>query len=145
MAGTTPSAAKMRQNGEIEIRINNMDIRQCCTDSSFSNNENIQNITFLADSGYGSSWVAGMQTKITMTGKYVKDDPFCTYLASVEHEIGDSRIAECTISKFGTTITCGCTLETVSIGGGTAIEGAPISFVIAFNGKPTVSTAGNGD
>ena len=144
MADNLPSAAKMKQNGAIVIKVNDMDIRECCTDSAFNNNENIQTVTFLIDGGYGSSWVAGMQPKLNMTGKYVKDNAFCAYLASIEYGIGEDRIAECSIEKFGTTVTCGCTLENVAIGGGTALEGAPLSFVIAFNGKPTVTTTPTG-
>ncbi len=150
MSTELPKAANMEQNGDIVIEIditpgsessNYQDIRNCCTEDSFNNNENIQNISFLCDGGYGSSWVAGMQTKINMSGKYLKNNDFCKYLLSIEPEIGAKRVTNCRISKFGQSIECGCTLENIVIGGGTATDGAPITFTIAFNGKPTISSS----
>lgn len=139
-----PSASRMAQNGDIAILIGGFDIRNCCTDISFSGNENVQNIMFLSDNGYGSSWVAGMQHKITGTGKYVTGDSFCELLAEKEHAIGTDRITTYSITKFGTTITGSCTLENITIGGGGAIDGAAISFTAAFNGAPTAGSGGSG-
>ena len=143
-----PKAAKMRQNGEIVLEMdiapesdtpNYQDIRECCTESGINNNEVVQTVQFLIDNGYGSSWVAGMQKKLNMTGRYVKGNEFCEWLNSVEDEIGTKRITNFRMTRFGKQITCSITLENVVIGGGTAQDGAPITFTIAFNGKPTVT------
>ena len=144
-----PKAAKMRQNGEIVLEMDIapdtqegswQDIRECCTEDSINNNENVQTVTFLSDGGYGSSWVAGMQKKLNMTGRYVKDNPFCEWLNGVEDKIGTDRVTNFRMTRFGKQITCACTLENIVIGGGAAIDGAPISFTIAFNGAPTITT-----
>lgn len=144
MSAVLPNIANVGQNGEIVIMVNGYDIRECCTEDSISNNENIQNVAFLIDSGYGSSWVAGMQKKINMTGKYVKGNAFCEWLNSVEDEIGAARVTTCSLTRFGHTISGSVTLENIVIGGGGAIDGAPISFTIAFNGKPTGASGASG-
>lgn len=156
-----PRAAMMRQNGEIVLEMdiapdsqteNWQDIRECCTESGINNNEVIQTVQFLIDGGYGSSWVSGMQKKLNMTGRYVKGNEFCEWLNGVEDELGTKRITNFRMTRFGKQITCSITLENVVIGGGTAQDGAPITFTIAFNGKPTVtdvtdtsSVSGNSD
>lgn len=156
-----PKTAMMRQNGEIVLEMdiasdsetpNYQDIRECCTESGINNNEVIQTVQFLIDGGYGSSWVSGMQKKLNMTGRYVKGNEFCEWLNGVEDELGTKRITNFRMTRFGKQITCSITLENVVIGGGTAQDGAPITFTIAFNGKPTVtdvtdtsSVSGNSD
>lgn len=148
MSRELPKAAKMRQNGEIVLEVDIspdsqteswQDIRECCTESGINNNEVVQTVQFLIDGGYGSSWVAGMQKKVNMTGRYVKDNQFCEWLNGVEDEIGTARVTNFRMTRFGKQITCPVTLENIVIGGGTAQDGAPIAFTIAFNGKPTVT------
>lgn len=144
-----PTAAKMRQNGEIKLEIDITptaeeptyhDIRDCCTEDSINNNENVQTVTFLIDNGFGSSWVAGMQKKLNMSGRYVKGNEFCEWLNTKEDAIGTDRVTNFRMTRFGIQITGSCTLENIVIGGGTALDGAPMAFTIAMNGKPTVTT-----
>ena len=149
MSVELPTAARMRQNGEIMLEVDIapsasseswQDIRECCTEDSINNNENVQTIAFLIDEGFGSSWVAGMQKKLNMSGRYVKDNAFCEWLNTVEDKIGTSRVTNFRMTRFTQQITCPCTLENIVIGGGTATDGAPMTFTIALNGKPTITT-----
>ena len=70
-------------------------------ENGFNMNEVIQKIAFLVDSGWESSWVSGASLENTYTGKYIKNDPLCEFLRDVEHEIGEKRVTNYRVSKFG--------------------------------------------
>lgn len=150
MSTTYPSAAKMKNNGEIVFKLDTtpgaeastlVDIREVFENIGFAMNEVVQKIQFLCDSGYSSSWVSGADITVTLTGKYIDAHPMCEYLLSIEHEILEKRCTNYSLEKFGVTLTGSCTITALSIGGGTATEGAPINMTVNFNGKPTVSGA----
>ncbi len=150
MAVELPKAAQMKTNGEIVLKLDTTpsaesqtlcDIREVFENISFAMNEVVQKIQFLIDNGYSTSWVSGADIAITLTGRYINDDPLCEYLRSIEHEIGEKRCTNYSLEKFGLSLTGSCTITALSIGGGTATEGAPINMTVNFNGKPTVSGA----
>lgn len=138
----------MKNNGEIVFKLDTTpsaesqtlcDVREVFENISFAMNETVQKIQFLIDNGYATSWVSGADIAVTVTGKYIDGHPLCEYLRSIEHEILDKRCTNYTLDKFGLTLTGSCTITALSIGGGTATEGAPINMTVNFNGKPSVS------
>lgn len=138
----------MKTNGEIVFKIDTTpfeesqtlcDIRETFENIGFAMNEVVQKFQFLIDNGYSTSWVSGMDIATTLTGRYLKNDPVCQYLLSIEHEIGEKRCTNYSLEKFGITLTGSCTITALSIGGGTATEGAPINMTVNFNGKPSIS------
>lgn len=139
----------MKNNGEIVFKLDTTpsaesqtlcDVREVFENISFAMNETVQKIQFLIDNGYATSWVSGADIAVTVTGKYIDGHPLCEYLHSIEHEILEKRCTNYSLDKFGLTLTGSCTITALSIGGGTATEGAPINMTVNFNGKPTVST-----
>ncbi|MCM1336021.1 MAG: hypothetical protein NC084_09670 [Bacteroides sp.] len=150
MAVELPKAAKMKNNGEIVLKLdttptseaqNLVDIRDCFENIGFAMNEVVQKIQFLSDNGYSTSWVSGADITVTLTGRYIDGHPLCEYLRSIEHEILEKRCTNYTLEKFGIALSGSCTITALTIGGGTATEGAPINMTVNFNGKPTVSGA----
>ena len=149
MSRELPKAARVAKNGDIKCFLDITptadsstwaDLRENFEENGFNMNEVIQKIAFLVDSGWESSWVSGASLENTYTGKYIKNDPLCEFLRDVEHEIGEKRVTNYRVSKFGKGFEGSCTITKLAIGGGKGTDGAPIAMTIAFNGKPTLWT-----
>ncbi len=148
MARTLPTAANVRANGDIKLRLDITptgqestfeDMTRIFESSTYAMNEVVQQIAFLCDNGFGSSFVSGAAPTLALSGRYVKNNALCEYLADIEYKIGEERVTNYEIEKFGKRITGSCTITQLNIGGGSGTDGAPISMTLAFNGKPTVS------
>lgn len=147
MSRVLPKAARIAKNGDIKCFLDITptedssmwtDLRENFEENGFNMNEVIQKIAFLIDSGWESSWVSGASLECTYTGKYIKGDPLCEFLRDIEHEIGENRVTNYRMSKFGKGFEGSCTIIKLAIGGGKGTDGAPIAMTIAFNGKPTL-------
>lgn len=104
-------------------------------------NEVVQQIAFLADGGFASSFVAGAAPTLALSGRYLTDNPLCAYLGGIEHEIAEKRVTRYKIEKFGIAMKGECTITQLNIGGGNGTDGAPIAMTLALNGKPVIEPA----
>lgn len=102
-----------------------------------SNNENIDQSTYLNGDGFGSSDVIGAQRTFAFTGHRDTDDIAQNYIASIENELGDARKSTLRLTKAdGSIISKECTIANVDFGGGDAAAKEDVSFEIHLNGKP---------
>jgi len=105
-----------------------------------SNNESIDQTPYLDGDGYASTDVIGAQYTVAFSGHRVVGDPAQDFIASVEHELGDSRKTTYrTYDKFGNKKQGACTIANVDFGGGDAQAKVDIGFEIHFNGKPELT------
>lgn len=109
-------------------------------------NETVQQYFFYSNKGYASNFVTGMAPAYTCTGRRIIGDPAQDYIFNAARKFGlmverntNFRIsvgqADGTITQY----TCPVTIANVSDIGGATTDGAPISFEVRFNGKPTIS------
>lgn len=143
-----PKVAKTELNSEIKAEINTTPTGEAATYSDMRNafksigmaiNENVYSATYLADGGFGSSTVVGAAPAITVTGDFIKGDPVCEYLDTIQYEIGSKRVTDIKLTRNGKVISCPVTLTGIAISGGESTAPNAVSVTIAFNGKPKVA------
>jgi hypothetical protein len=106
-----------------------------------SNNDSIDQTTYLDGDGYASTDVIGAQKIISFSGHRVTGDPAQDWIASVQHELGSCRKTTYrSYDKDGNKISGACTIANVDFGGGDAGGKVDIAFEVHINGKP-VDTA----
>lgn len=110
-----------------------------------SNNETVDQTTYLDGDGYGSSNVIGAQRTIAFSGHRVTDDLAQNWIAGVASELGDSRttsfrVTEADGSQWGALHRAGgkgVTVANIDFGGGDPGAKKDIAFEVHINGKPT--------
>lgn len=108
-------------------------INQAINESTFS-------AAFLCDGGFNSTIVTGAAPTVALSGYYVKGDPVCEYLESIQYEIGDKRISKFRMHRGTGTVTASVTLTSIAIAGGESNEPTAINVTMSFNGKPTFTS-----
>lgn len=104
-------------------------------------NEVVSQFSFLADKGWGSTYVTGGQYIFTLSGYRVEGDAAQDYIFSSEvyNSFGKGRETKLKVTTpDGYTIECPATLAKISRSGGGANTPTAISVEIHTNGKPTV-------
>lgn len=112
-----------------------------------SNNENVDQTTYLDGDGYASSQVIGAQRTIAFTGHRVTDNSAQNFIAAISMELGASRttslrVTEADGSQWGALHRSGgqgVTVANIDIGGGDPGAKKEIGFEIHVNGKPYVT------
>lgn len=145
-----PTVGKAELNSEIKVEINTTptgeaatysDMRKAFKSVTTAINEVVYSATYLADGGFASSAVVGAAPTVVLAGDFIKDDPVCAFLDEIQYEIGSKRITDIKITRNGKELTCPVTVTAAGIGGGESTAPNTISCTIAFNGKPTITTA----
>ncbi len=150
MTQKLPKVAGVELNSAVSVDINTTPTAEQPTYASLTNafkniavamNEVVYNATYLSDGGYGSSHVVGFAPTVSLQGDFMASDPACAYLDKAQWEIGAGRVTDIKMTRNGQTITCPVTLTSIAIAGGESTAPNSVSLTIAFNGKPTVTTA----
>lgn len=105
-------------------------------------NEKTFSAAFLCDGGFDSTIVTGAAPNVALSGYYVKGDPVCEYLESIQYEIADKRISKLRMTRGSGTVTASVTLTTIAIAGGESNEPTTVNVTLSFNGKPTWTKGG---
>lgn len=117
------------------------DMTQAFKSINHAINEKTFSAAFLCDGGFDSTIVTGAAPTVALSGYYVKGDPVCEYLDKIQYEIGDKRISRIKMTRGTGTVICSVTLTAIAMAGGESTEGTAINVTIAFNGKPSLSSA----
>ena len=107
----------------------------------WANNEQIQQYFFMCGEGFAHNEVTGAAPEITVTGRRVVGDAAQDFVAGLAFALGANRKSSVKYIANGKQYIADCTICDVVILGGQATDGAPFSFNIRLNGKPTVSDA----
>lgn len=103
-----------------------------------SNNDNVDQSTYLDGDGYASSEVIGAQKTVAFTGHRVTGDAAQDFIDSIQEELGEGRKTNYRFTdSVGNQISGPCTIANVVIGGGEAAAKKEITFEVHLNGKPT--------
>lgn len=150
MAQTLPKVANVELNNEVAVEINTTPAAEAATYADMTKafktvavaiNETVYNAFYLSDKGFGSSSVTGAAPAITVTGDFMKNDPVCAYLDSIQWEIGEKRVTDVKFTRNGQTVTSNVTLTSIAIAGGDSQAPNAVTIVMTFNGKPVVAEA----
>lgn len=117
------------------------DMTKCFKSLNQAINENTYVAAYLADKGFTSTLVTGASPTLQLSGDYTKGDPVCEYLDSIQYEIGAHRVSEIKMTRGTGTVTCNVTLSGIAIAGGDSNAPNTVNVTIAFNGKPSYSSA----
>lgn len=110
-------------------------------------NEQIQQLFFMCAKGYANNYVTGMAPAITVTGRRVKGDAAQEFIFSNKYNLMEARETQMQIVQTDAenanteTITCNITFKNIVEINGNATDPSQISFELAFNGKPTLTSA----
>lgn len=98
---------------------------------------------YLADEGFSSSEVTGLNYSVTLTGDYMPSDPVVQYLFSedVLYGVGEARKTQLKLEKDGTAAVWDVTMTKIAENGGDANEPDGITLELHGNGKPVVTAA----
>ena len=104
--------------------------------------ETVYTASYLADEGFASSEVTGLNFSVTFTGDYVTDDAVILYIFSpdVLHGTGESRKTQLRITKNGRTVTWNVTMTKITESGGEANSPNSVTLELHGNGKPVVTS-----
>lgn len=106
----------------------------------WSANEQIQQFFFMCGEGFAHNEVTGMAPEIQVTGRRVVGDDAQDYVVGTQFTLGSGRKSSVKLISNGKQYIADCTICDVVCFGGNSTDGAPFSFNIRLNGKPTVST-----
>lgn len=103
--------------------------------------ESVYTAAYLADEGFSSSEVTGLNYSVTFTGDYITDDAVIAYIFSPEvlHGTGDARKTQLRLTKNSVTITWNVTMTKISENGGEANQPNSVTLELHGNGSPTVA------
>lgn len=121
------------------------DMTKCFKNINQAINESTYVAAYLADKGFTSTLVTGASPTLQLSGDYTKGDPVCEYLDSIQYEIGAHRVSKLKMKRGTGTLTCPVTLSGVAIAGGESTAPNTVNVTIAFNGKPSYSSAPSDD
>lgn len=110
-------------------------------------NEQVQQFFFMCAKGYANNYVTGMAPVVTITGRRVKGDAAQEFIFSNKYNLMEKRETQMQIVQTDAknantnTITCNVTIQNIVEINGNATDPSQISFELAFNGKPELTTA----
>lgn len=110
-------------------------------------NEQLQQFFFMCAKGYANNYVTGMAPAITISGRRVKGDAAQEFIFSNKYNLMKARETQMQIVQTDAagentdTITCNVTIQNIVEINGNATDPSQISFDLAFNGQPTLTTA----
>lgn len=112
------------------------------TNMSQSLNEVLQQLTYYADKGWGSTEVTGAQMTLTVTGSVKPGDKACDYILSdkVMYGLGDARKTHMKLQKGTKVILWPITLANITPAYGDANNINSLTVTIHGNGRPTIGT-----
>ena len=112
------------------------------TNMAQSLNEVIQQLTYYADKGWGSSEVTGAQLTLTLTGSVKPCDDACDYILSddVMYGLGEKRKTHMKIQKGKKVIIWPITLANITPAYGDANNINSLTVTIHGNGRPSIGT-----
>lgn len=112
------------------------------TNMSQSLNEVLQQLTYYADKGWGSTEVTGAQMTLTVTGSVKPGDKACDYILSdkVMYGLGDARKTHMKLQKGAKVILWPITLANITPAYGDANNINSLTATIHGNGRPTIGT-----
>lgn len=102
-------------------------------------NEVIYNAMYLADSGFGSALVTGMNPTVSLTGDFNPKDDACIYLESVQYKVGKDRVTKIKLNRGNISLVVPVTITALAIVGGDAGQPNTISVTFTFDGMPTTT------
>ena len=107
--------------------------------------ENVYSSSYLADGGFSSSEVTGLNFAVTFRGDFISGDPVIDYIFSNEvlYGVGDARKTKLRITKGNKQITWSVTMTKIQETGGDANEPNGVTLELKGAGKPEVTTVNN--
>lgn len=117
------------------------DMTKCFKNISQAINETLYTANYLADKGFSSTLVTGASPVLSLSGDYTKGDPVCEFLDSIQYEIGAHRVSKIKMTRGTGILTCPVTLSGIAIAMGDSTAPNTVNVTIAFNGKPSYSSA----
>lgn len=107
-----------------------------------SMNEVIQQLTYYADKGWGSSEVTGAQMTLTLTGSVKPGDDACDYILGddVMYGLGEKRKTHLKLQKGKKVIIWPITLANITPAYGDANNINSLTVTIHGNGRPAIGT-----
>lgn len=114
------------------------------TNMSQSLNEVLQQLSYYADKGWGSTEVTGAQLTLTVTGSVKLGDDACDYILSDEvmFGLGNARKTHMKLVKGNKVIIWPITLANITPGYGDANNINSLTVTIHGNGRPSIGTTG---
>ena len=114
------------------------------TNMSQSLNEVLQQLSYYADKGWGSTEVTGAQLTLTVTGSVKPGDDACDYILSDEvmFGLGNARKTHMKLVKGNNVIIWPITLANITPGYGDANNINSLTVTIHGNGRPSIGTTG---
>ena len=109
-------------------------------------NEQVQQFFFMCAKGYANNYVTGMAPVMTITGRRVKGDAAQEFIFSNKYNLMEKRETQMQLvytdaeNANTETITCNVTIQKIVEINGNATDPSQISFDLAFNGKPTLTS-----
>lgn len=112
------------------------------TNMSQSLNEVIQQLSYYADKGWGSSEVTGAQLTLTLTGSVKPGDKACDYILGDEvmYGLGEKRKTHMKLQKGNNVIIWPITLANITPAYGDANNINSLTVTIHGNGRPEIGT-----
>ena len=113
------------------------------TNMSQSLNEVLQQLSYYADKGWGSTEVTGAQLTLTLTGSVKPGDAACDYLLSdkVMFGLGSARKSHMKLQKGTKAIIWPVTLANITPAYGDANNINSLTVTIHGNGRPAIGAA----
>lgn len=114
------------------------------TNMSQSLNEVLQQLSYYADKGWGSTEVTGAQLTLTVTGSVKPGDGACDYILGddVMYGLGSARKTHMKLVKGTKVIIWPITLANITPGYGDANNINSLTVTIHGNGRPSIGTTG---
>ena len=112
------------------------------TNMSQSLNEVLQQLSYYADKGWGSTEVTGAQLTLTLTGSVKPGDAACDYILSdkVMFGLGSARKSHMKLQKGTKVIIWPITLANITPAYGDANNINSLTVTIHGNGRPSIGT-----
>lgn len=112
------------------------------TNMSQSLNEVLQQVSYYADKGWGSTEVTGAQLTLTLSGSVKPEDEACAYIMSedVMYGFGSARKTHLKLAKGNKHIIWPVTLANITPAYGDANAINALTVTVHGNGKPVIGT-----
>lgn len=112
------------------------------TNMSQSLNEVLQQLSYYADKGWGSTEVTGAQLTLTVTGSVKPGDAACDYILGdkVMYGLGSARKTHMKLTKGTKVIIWPITLANITPGYGDSNNINSLTVTIHGNGRPAIGT-----
>ena len=105
--------------------------------------ESVYTASYLADDGFSSSYVTGINYVVTFQGDYVSGDPVINFIFSnnVLHGTGGDRITRLRITRDNKIVVWQVAMTKIQESGGGANEPDSVALELQGLGKPTFTSA----